>query len=110
MKKENESLSLDMIKRLQFSFMRCFILLFIGLYGATSIAQPEQYDMTTDSDSEVRVFNLNAVPSEIVKGKFMGKELEFKKFDGIHQLLSVPSSLRKKAEVAPFGGRVRCSG
>ena len=94
-----------MIKRLHFSL----ILLFIGLYGATSIAQPEQYDMSTDSDSEVRIFNLNAVPSEIVKGKFKGKELDFKKFDGIHQLLSVPSSLRKKAEVAPLGGRVRGS-
>tara|TARA_Y100001934_G_scaffold264885_1_gene342390 strand:- start:4463 stop:7885 length:3423 start_codon:yes stop_codon:yes gene_type:complete len=98
-----------MIKGLQFSFMRFFILLFVGLYKATPMAQPEQYDMSTDSDSEVRIFNFNAVPSEIIKGKFKGKELEFKKFDGIHQLLSVPSSLRKKAEVAPLGGRVRGS-
>ena len=62
------SLSSDMIKVLQFSFMRFLILLFVVLYGATPMAQPEQYDMSTDSDSEVRIFDLNAVPSEIVKG------------------------------------------
>ncbi len=98
-----------MIKRLQLSLMSLFILFFIGLFGTSLMAQPEQYDVNTDSDSEVRIFNFDAVPSEIIKGEFKGKVLEFKKYDGAHKLLSVPSSVRKKAEIAPLGGRIRGS-
>ena len=64
------------------------------------------YHCRSGDQSEARIRNLNAKPSGVVKGTFEGRELTFKKFDGIHELLSVPGS-GKEARVTPLGGRVR---
>ena len=69
------------------------------------VAQSDLYTMQADDQSEARIRNLNAKPRGFVKGIFQGRELTFKKFDGIHELLSLPGS--ERARVVPLGGRVR---
>ncbi|MDA7653182.1 hypothetical protein N8644_00185 [bacterium] len=84
-----------------------FVLLAILLDPTSLVAQ--QNEFTTEPQGEVQAWvrNQNAKPSGLVKGTFEGREQTFEKFRGIHELLSVPASVREKGQVAPLGGRIR---
>ena len=97
----------DFKEELVKTVMRHYVV-FACLIGATTLhAEKDQYELAPDNDAKVWVVNFDAVPSGEVKTKFKGKELVFKKYDGIHELKSVPSALRKNAAIKPFGGKVR---
>ena len=87
--------------------MRHFVVL-ACLMGVTQThAEKAQYEMAPSKDAKGWTFNFNAVPTGEVKAKYKGKELVFKKYNGIHELLSVPSAMRQDAAVQPLGGKVR---
>jgi len=81
------------------------VLLGILFVPESMVAQSDLYTIASGDQSEARIRNLNAIPRGVVKGTFKGRELTFKKFDGIHELLSLPGS--ERARVVPLGGRVR---
>ena len=64
------------------------VLLGILFVPENMVAQSDLYTIASGDQSEARIRNLNAIPRGVVKGTFKGRELTFKKFDGIHELLS----------------------
>lgn len=80
------------------------------VFGAATVhAEKDQYELATDKNAKAWIINFDAPASGEVKATYKGKELVFKKYNGIHELLSVPSAVRQDAAIKPFGGRVRGS-
>ena len=78
------------------------------LLGPTSlVAQQNEFTTEPQGELQLRVRNQNAKPSGLVKGIYKGREVTFKQFEGVHELLSLPGSMRGEARVSPLGGRVR---
>lgn len=104
-----------MINRIKLALLVCLknklsILLFFSLNLIDFChlsAEPAKITFGRTEDSEVYIKNTKAEPSGVVKGRYKGRELTFKKFDGVHELLSITDKIRGKAEIVPLGGKIR---
>ena len=70
-------------------------------------AEPEKFTFNRGEEVKVYTANPDANSTENVKGMFKGREFQFKKFEGIHDLLSVSDKIKGEARIAPLGGKIR---